>query len=81
MKEPITKTKKTKTKKTNLAVDEHLLAEAQRLGHHATPEEAVTAALEEYILRRKQTRILELAGTIDFDPDYDYKKNRLLDRI
>jgi hypothetical protein len=26
-------------------------------------------------------KILELAGTIDYDPAYDYKKMRQLDRI
>jgi hypothetical protein len=29
----------------------------------------------------KQQEILEHFGTIDFDPEYDYKKVRLLDRI
>jgi len=41
----------------------------------------VTAALDEYIRFRKQLRILDHAGTIDFDPEYDYKKTRKLDRI
>jgi hypothetical protein len=37
--------------------------------------------LKEYIDRRKQVEILKLAGTIDYDPAYDYKKVRRLDRI
>jgi hypothetical protein len=41
----------------------------------------VTAALNEYITRRKQVEILKLSGTIDYDPTYDYKKVRQLDRI
>lgn len=36
----------------------------------------MTEALEEYIQRRKQARILELFGQVDFDPKYDYKKQR-----
>jgi len=36
----------------------------------------VTEALEEYIQRRKQARILELFGTVQFDPKYNYKKQR-----
>jgi len=36
----------------------------------------VTEALEEYIARRKQARIADLFGTIDYDPAYDYKKQR-----
>jgi Arc/MetJ family transcription regulator len=66
---------------TNLAIDDSLIDEARRIGHHKTKKEAVTAALDEYIRRRKQLAILELAGTIDYDPNYDYKKIRQLDRI
>jgi Arc/MetJ family transcription regulator len=61
---------------TNLALDDHLILEAKRLGNYATKREAVTAALEEFVQRRKQLEILKLIGTIDFDPDYDYKKHR-----
>ena len=42
---------------------------------------ALDAALNEYVRRRKQLEILDHFGTIDFDPDYDYKKMRMLDRI
>ncbi len=66
---------------TNLAIDDGLIDEARRIGHHVTKKEAVTAALKEYIDRRKQVEILKLAGTIDYDPTYDYKKMRQLDRI
>jgi Bacterial antitoxin of type II TA system, VapB len=41
-----------------------------------TKKEAVTAALDEYVRRRKQQRILTLFGSIDYRPDYDYKKER-----
>jgi hypothetical protein len=66
---------------TNLAIDDHLIDEARRIGHHGTKKAAVTAALEEYINRRKQMEILKLFGTIDYDPAYDYKKVRQLDQI
>lgn len=66
---------------TNLAIDDRLIDEARRIGHHGTKKAAVTAALEEYINRRKQMEILKLFGTIDYDPAYDYKKVRQLDRI
>jgi Arc/MetJ family transcription regulator len=66
---------------TNLAIDDRLIAEARRIGHHVTKKAAVTAALQEYINRRKQIEILSLSGTIDYDPAYDYKKVRQLDRI
>jgi hypothetical protein len=66
---------------TNLAIDDKLIDEARQIGNHQTKKEAVTAALSEYIQRRKQLKILELAGTIDYDPEYDYKKVRMLDKI
>ena len=44
-------------------------------GNHKTKKEAVTAALKNTLDRRKQLEILKLAGTIDYDPTYDYKKN------
>jgi Arc/MetJ family transcription regulator len=61
---------------TNLALDDNLIEEARRTGGHKTKREAVNAALDEYIRRRKQLRILEDFGTIDFHPDYDYKIER-----
>jgi Arc/MetJ family transcription regulator len=66
---------------TNLAIDDKLINEARRIGKHKTKKEAVSAALKEYVDRRKQLKILELFGTIDYDPTYDYKKMRKLDRI
>jgi len=65
---------------TNLALDDKLINEARRIGGHATKKEAVTAALDEYIRRRKQLEILKHFGTIDFDPDYDPIELRQRDR-
>jgi Arc/MetJ family transcription regulator len=61
---------------TNLALDDRLIEEARRAGKHKTKKEAVNAALDEYVRRRKQTRILEAFGTVTFDPAYDYKLER-----
>lgn len=61
---------------TNLAIDDGLLEEAQKLGQHRTKRETVNAALDEYIRRRKQQQILSLFGKIDYDRDYDYKQER-----
>lgn len=61
---------------TNLAIDDQLLEEAQKIGGHKTKKATVTEALEEYIQRRKQSRILSLFGKVEFDPKYDYKKQR-----
>jgi Arc/MetJ family transcription regulator len=61
---------------TNLALDDSLLEAASRVGRHKTKKEAVTAALAEYVKRRKQLRILEAFGSVDFNPKYDYKAER-----
>jgi Arc/MetJ family transcription regulator len=61
---------------TNLALDDRLLDEALRIGGRRTKKETVTEALVEYIQRRKQGRITELFGTIEYDPKYDYKQQR-----
>ena len=61
---------------THLAIDDRLIEEAQKLGRHRTKKDTVTAALGEYIQRRKQQDILSLFGTIDYIPTYDYKHER-----
>jgi Arc/MetJ family transcription regulator len=61
---------------TNLAIDERLLNEALRVGGQRTKKSTVTQALQEYVQRRKQARILDLFGKVDFDPKYDHKKQR-----
>jgi len=61
---------------TNLAIDERLIEEARKLGRHRTKKDTVNAALDEYIQRRKQQEILSLFGTIEYDPTYDYKRER-----
>ena len=61
---------------TNLQLDGRLIAEAARLGKHRTKEEAVTQALTEYVQNLRQEGILDLFGSVDFDPSYDYKRQR-----
>ncbi|MBU1121960.1 MAG: type II toxin-antitoxin system VapB family antitoxin [Candidatus Omnitrophota bacterium] len=61
---------------TNLALDDKLILQAQKIGHHKTKRAAVTIALKEYIAHKKQLSIKKLFGIIDFDNTYDYKKAR-----
>lgn len=61
---------------TNLAIDDKLLEEAQRVGGHRTKRATVNEALKEYVERRRQAEILDLFGEIDYDPEHDYKKQR-----
>jgi len=61
---------------TNLAIDDRLIAQAQKLGRHKSKKDTVNAALDEYIRRRKQAALIPLFGTIEFDSAYDYKRER-----
>jgi hypothetical protein len=58
---------------TNLQIDDRLLNKALKVGGRRTKKATVTEALEEYIRRREQVRIIESFGTVDIDPSYDYK--------
>ena len=61
---------------TNLALDDKLIDEVRKIGNYKTKKEAVTAALKEYIITRKQRKIKNLFGLIEYDTDYNYKKQR-----
>jgi hypothetical protein len=61
---------------TNLQLDDRLIKEAVTLGCHRTKKAAVTQALSDYIRHLRQDRILDLFGKVDFDPGYDYKRQR-----
>jgi Arc/MetJ family transcription regulator len=61
---------------TNLNIDDALLEEAVKLSDKKTKRETVNAALQEYVARRKQRRIFGLFGKLDWDPRYDYKRER-----
>lgn len=61
---------------TNLAIDDKLINEALEIGKKQTKKAVVTEALEEYIARRKQLKVLDLFGRIDYEPDYNYKTQR-----
>ena len=61
---------------TNLQLDPDLLDEALELSGERTKKAAVTRALEEFIARRRQKRLLELMGKLEWDPGYDYKAER-----
>lgn len=61
---------------TNLAIDVDLLEEAREIGKLCTKKETVNLALKEFVNRRKQLKMTKLFGTMDTDPDYDYKESR-----
>ena len=61
---------------TNLDLDDKLVEEAKRLGKHRSKRAAVNEALAEYVASRKRRRIIDLFGTLEWDPKYDYKAER-----
>jgi Arc/MetJ family transcription regulator len=61
---------------TNLDLDDALLDEAVKLSGKRTKRETVNFALAEFVSRRKQRRILDLFGKLEWDPRFDYKKER-----
>lgn len=61
---------------TNLALDDNLIVQAQKIGNHRTKKAAVTVALKDYIAHKKQMKILDMFGRIEFNEKYNYKKAR-----
>ena len=61
---------------TNLSIDPELIECALKLSGERTKEAAVTKALQEFIARRRQKRLLDLMGKLEWDPSYDYKAER-----
>ncbi len=64
---------------TNLSIDPKLLERTLELSGERTKKAAVNKALREFIARREQKNIVKLFGRLDWDKDYDYKKERIRD--
>ena len=61
---------------TNLQLEDRLIERAVKLGKHKTKRAAVTQALKEYIEHLEQQKILALFGNVEYDPEFDHKKQR-----
>jgi Arc/MetJ family transcription regulator len=61
---------------TNLSIDPDLIERALEVSGERTKKAAVTRALEEFILRRRQKRLLDLMGKLEWDRSFDYKAGR-----
>ena len=61
---------------TNLSLDPDLIDRALELSGERTKKAAVTRALEEFIARRGQKRLVELMGKLEWDTSFDYKAER-----
>ena len=64
---------------TNLSIDPDLLDRALAISGERTKKAAVTKALQEFIARRRQKRLLDLIGKLEWDSSYDYKAGRTRD--
>lgn len=61
---------------TNLSLDPDLIERALKVSGERTKKAAVTRALEEFIARRRQKRIVELMGKLEWDNSFAYKAER-----
>ncbi len=61
---------------TKVKLNDKMVEQAVKLGNFKTKQQALNAALEEFVQRHRRLHILELAGKIDFDPAWDYKRMR-----
>jgi hypothetical protein len=61
---------------TNLDIDPALIEQALKVSGERTKKAAVTRALQEFIARRRQKRVLELFGQLEWDSGHDYKAER-----
>lgn len=57
--------------RTNIEIDDKLIAAAMKATKAKTKKEAVAIALQDIVRRNKQLGILQLAGKIDGDWDVD----------
>jgi Arc/MetJ family transcription regulator len=64
---------------TNLSIDPDLIEQALEVSGERTKKAAVTKALQEFIARRRQKRLLDLIGKLEWASSYDYKAGRARD--
>lgn len=55
--------------RTTIDIPEDLLRDVEEVTGAATRREALIQALEEYLRRRRLQRVIDVAGTLDFDVD------------
>ena len=57
--------------RTNIDIDDELLAEAQVIARTSTKRDTVHFALREVVRRRSRRRVLELQGRVPWDGNLD----------
>ena len=61
---------------TKLSLDPDLIERALKVSGERTKKAAVTRPLVEFIARRKQKRLLDLMGKLEWDKSFEYKAER-----
>jgi len=61
---------------TNLSLNSKLIERAVVISGERTKKAAVTLALQEFIARRGQKRLVELMGKLEWDKSFDYRAER-----
>jgi Arc/MetJ family transcription regulator len=62
--------------RTNIVLDDNLVAKALKVSRVHTKKDLVTIALKEFIRNHSRLDIRELKGKISFHKGYDYKALR-----
>lgn len=62
--------------RTNIVIDDKLVAEAMKLSKAKTKREVVDLALRELVAHRKRKNVLDLVGQDLIAPDYDVRAVR-----
>ena len=60
---------------TNISLNEELVSKAMTLAGLKTKKDVVNLALEEFVRRHEQRKIIDLFGTLD-EEEHDYKAQR-----
>ena len=60
----------------SVRLDTELVQQAMRSSGETNPQAVVTRALEEFIARRQRLGLLELMGKLEWESDFDYRRER-----
>ncbi len=62
--------------RTNIVLDDKLVAEAFKYSDATTKRDLVNQALKDFVVRHKRKNMLELVGKVNIADGYDYKSLR-----
>ena len=62
--------------RTNININDELIARAMSISGITTKKEVVEQAITEFVERRSRKNLMDLRGKISFSEGYDYKAHR-----